>query len=174
MLGDPTKTSLPSSTQQNALSPEHLIRMPLSFANTSTACTQSKCQTSRPKCFLLQAVKSGFGHIAQILPARGGFWFSMSSGPLKFAELLHYALFGVMGTFCLARTSSIICRSLPYPSDWARLAAPVVLSGDLPRLTKYPRRIFAAATMTQRARAAAKFAIQVPQSRGQHSLKSCM
>jgi hypothetical protein len=98
----------------------------------------------------------------------------MSSGPLKFAELLHYALFGVMGTFCLARTSSIICRSLPYPSDWARLAAPVVLSGDLPRLTKYPRRIFAAATMTQRARAAAKFAIQVPRSRGQHSLKSCM
>ena len=41
------------------------------------------------------------------------------------------------------------------PPDWARLAAPVVLSGDLPRLTKCPRRIFAAAAMSQWATAAA-------------------
>ena len=84
--GDPTKTSLPSSTQQNPSSTEHLIKMPLSFVNASTACAHSKCQTSRPKCFLLHAIKSGFGHVGLRSPARGGFWFSMSSAPAKSAE----------------------------------------------------------------------------------------
>jgi len=88
----PTKTSLPSSTQQNPPNPEHLMTMPVSLADTSTACAHSKCQTSRPKWVLLHATKSGFGQVALSSPARGGLPLSISSVPEKSAAQCRQSL----------------------------------------------------------------------------------
>ena len=102
--------------------------MPPSFADTSTAYAQSKCQTSRPKCFLLRAIKSGFGHVAQSSPARGGLWFSMSSCPVKSAEQLHHILSGFIEPFGLVRVTSM---RRPFHEKNGRLPFALVRSAKL-------------------------------------------